>query len=42
MPLTFGGNIKNIKDIEYRISNGADKVSMNTITTINPKIITEA
>ena len=42
MPLTFGGNIKNINDIETIICNGADKVAINTITNTNPNIITES
>lgn len=42
MPLTFGGGIKNIEDIDLRIRTGADKVSINTAAFENPKLITEA
>ncbi len=42
MPLTFGGGIRNIEDIDYRIRNGADKVSLNTGAFENPKLISEA
>jgi len=42
MPLTFGGGIRNIKDIDYRIKNGADKITLNTGAFENPKLISEA
>ena len=42
MPLTIGGKIKSIKDIEYRLSLGADKVTINTIAHRNSKFIYEA
>lgn len=32
MPVTVGGGIHTLKDIELRLTNGADKVSLNTIT----------
>jgi imidazole glycerol-phosphate synthase subunit HisF len=42
IPLTFGGNIKTINDITSRIQNGADKVSVNSILSSKPSIVTEA
>lgn len=42
IPLTFGGNIKNIKDIRERLKRGADKVVINTAAFKNPEFITEA
>ncbi|MHA4843886.1 imidazole glycerol phosphate synthase subunit HisF [Flavitalea antarctica] len=42
MPLTFGGGIKTIDDIDLRIRNGADKVSINTQAFENPGLIREA
>jgi len=41
MPLTWGGRIKNIDDIHQRISNGADKVTINSKAFKNPDLITE-
>lgn len=42
MPLTFGGGIRTIDDISFRIQNGADKVTLNTGVFENPKLITQA
>ena len=42
MPLTFGGRIRTIQDIQDRISRGADKVTLNTITVSQPEFITES
>ncbi len=42
MPLTFGGGIRNIDDISYRIQNGADKITLNTGAFENPSLISEA
>jgi imidazole glycerol-phosphate synthase subunit HisF len=42
MPLAFGGGIRSIKDVDYRIRNGADKVVLNTGAFINPELITES
>lgn len=42
MPLTFGGGIRNIDDIGFRIQNGADKITLNTGALENPKLITQA
>ena len=39
MPLTFGGGIRNIDDVDLRIQNGADKVTLNTGAYDNPELI---
>lgn len=41
MPLTFGGRIKTLDDAAKLISNGADKVVINTAACRNPKLITD-
>lgn len=41
MPLTFGGGIRNIKDVDFRIRNGADKVVLNTGVFLHPELITK-
>ena len=42
MPLTFGGRISSIKDIENRLLAGADKVVINSFAYKNKSLITEA
>ncbi len=42
MPLTFGGGIRTIENIDYRIKNGADKITLNTGAVENPKLISQA
>lgn len=42
MPLTFGGGIRTLDDIDFRIQNGADKITLNTGAFENPKLITQA
>jgi cyclase len=42
MPLTFGGGIRTLEDIALRISSGADKVSINTLSFENLDIIESA
>lgn len=42
MPITFGGGIRTILDIEQRISNGADKVAINSLLFDHPEIVVEA
>lgn len=42
MPLSVGGGIKTIKDIEGLLKVGADKVVINTQAIITPNFITEA
>ncbi len=39
MPLTVGGGIKTIQDVEDRIICGADKVSINTQAILEPEFI---
>jgi len=41
IPLTVGGGINSIEDIEKLLSNGADKISINTSAVKNPRIIEE-
>lgn len=42
IPLTVGGGIRSIDDIQRALSNGADKVSINTAGVLNPSLIKEA
>lgn len=42
MPLTFGGGIRSIEDIDFRIRNGADKITLNTAAILTPSLIEEA
>ena len=42
IPLTVGGGIKNLKNIEKLLINGADKVSINSEFVVNKKFIKEA
>lgn len=42
MPITVGGKIRSVKDIEVRLSRGADKISINTVALDNPEFITDA
>ncbi len=42
IPLTVGGGIKNLLDIENLLINGADKVSINSEFVINKKFVKEA
>ena len=39
MPITLGGKIKTLKDIEIRLSKCADKISINSEAFFNKKII---
>ena len=39
MPITVGGQIRSIQDIEQRLSRGADKVTINTAALNNPQFI---
>jgi cyclase len=41
IPLTVGGGINSIDDIEKLLTNGADKISINTYAVKNPIIIEE-
>lgn len=42
MPLTVGGGVKSVEDIQTLLSLGADKVSLNTEAVKNPRLIEEA
>ena len=42
IPLTVGGGIKSLKDIDMLLKSGADKVSINTSAILNPDLIAEA
>jgi cyclase len=42
IPLTVGSGIKHVEDIQRALSNGADKVSINTAAVKNPELIKEA
>jgi cyclase len=42
MPLTFGGGIRSLDDVELRIRLGADKVTLNTAALENPGLVERA
>ena len=42
VPLTIGGGIRSLKDIEMALKSGADKVAINSYATENPNFIKEA
>jgi len=42
MPLTVGGGVKSLADIENLLHAGADKVSINTAAITNPALVGEA
>tara|TARA_B100001123_G_scaffold433201_1_gene557481 strand:+ start:3267 stop:4025 length:759 start_codon:yes stop_codon:yes gene_type:complete len=42
VPLTVGGGIKTVEDINKLLNCGADKVSINTAAVQNPKLISES
>lgn len=42
VPLTFGGRIKSLKDIEIRLKLGADKVVINSAASTNKELINKA
>jgi cyclase len=42
MPLTVGGGIRNLKDIEGLLKAGADKTSINTSAVDDPKLVRQA
>lgn len=42
VPLTVGGGIKNLKDMEVLFKAGADKVSVNTLIHENPQVLRQA
>jgi len=42
VPITVGGGIRNLDDIQKALNNGADKVAINTKAIQNPNFIKEA
>jgi len=42
MPLTVGGGVRSVSDIQALLSSGADKVSINTAAVDDPNLIYEA
>ena len=42
IPLTVGGGIRTVEDVQAALSAGADKVSMNTSAVENPDLITKS
>jgi len=42
MPLTVGGGLRTVADIEAMLKSGADKVSLNTAAIKHPQLIREA
>ncbi len=41
IPITVGGGIRSLKDVETLLTNGADKVAINTGAVENPKLLSE-
>lgn len=42
IPITIGGGIRSLQDMEKALESGADKVALNTGAVRNPKLIQEA
>jgi imidazole glycerol-phosphate synthase subunit HisF len=42
MPLTFGGRIRSLADMEVRFENGADKITLNSACFEDPELVTRA
>jgi cyclase len=42
IPLTVGGGIRSLENIERMLKSGADKVAINTAAVENPKLVREA
>jgi len=42
MPITVGGGVRTVEDFRYLLSNGADKVTVNTAALKNTKLLTDA
>ena len=42
VPITLGGGIRSLKDIENSLNSGADKVAINSGALENPNFLTEA
>ncbi|MGJ4950089.1 imidazole glycerol phosphate synthase subunit HisF [Bradyrhizobium sp. HKCCYLS20291] len=41
VPITIGGGIKSLDDVEAALDSGADKIAINTAATRSPELITE-
>ncbi|HLF05901.1 MAG TPA: imidazole glycerol phosphate synthase cyclase subunit, partial [Thermoplasmata archaeon] len=41
IPLTVGGGIRNVKDVELTLNSGADKVSLNTAAIQSPRLLAD-
>ena len=41
IPITIGGGLRNLKDVELAFKSGADKISLNTSATKNTNILKE-
>src|SRR4030042_4538246 len=41
IPLTVGGGLRTVEDMQSMLQAGADKVSINTAAVLNPKLITD-
>lgn len=42
IPLTFGGRLRTVADVEARILHGADKVALNTVLLTDPDVVDRA
>ena len=42
MPLTVGGGLRSVEDIQHMLRAGADKVSLNTAAVLHPELIKKA
>tara|TARA_B100000902_G_C27147277_1_gene831790 strand:- start:60 stop:794 length:735 start_codon:yes stop_codon:yes gene_type:complete len=42
VPITLGGGIRNLKDIDKALRSGADKIAINTYATEDPNFLKEA
>lgn len=42
MPITVGGRIRTLQDIEKRLALGADKISLNTMAVEEPRLVESA
>jgi cyclase len=42
IPLTVGGGVRQVDDVQRLLNAGADKVSMNTAAVLNPQLVADA
>ncbi len=42
MPVTVGGGIRNLENIDAMLRAGADKISLNTAAVLNPDLVSDA